>query len=305
MSLGQPLGTAMILGLAPAIVNNDVSNVNLLNLVMFGVTVACAILTIFVKNKPLTPPSRSAETTSMPFREGLRSLASNKWYWLIWIVFGLLVGAFNVYVTLISDYVTPQGYSESDAGNLGLTSIAVGIVSAAIVGPILDRTRSHRTVFRLLPVFGGLGVILFFLGAGWSNRLALLFAGAAMIGCSGFPVMPLSLELGVECTYPVAEGISSGLLWTSGQFWGIIGLLVSNALRGSDASMRSSLGVLMAMVGIPIILAPFYNATSRRMALEAQEKAEEVNIENNGVVASDGGENVSRDEEAVECGKRK
>ncbi|KAJ3101732.1 Major facilitator super domain-containing protein 7 [Phlyctochytrium planicorne] len=275
MAIGQPLGAALILGIGPAIVNSDPSAIPLLNLVVFGISLICAIMSIFIRNRPLTAPSKSAEGANLPFLDGVKVLASNRWFWVIFGVFGLLIGAFNVYITLISDYVTPQGYSENDAGLLGLVTIVVGIVSAGIVGPILDRTQSHRTVFRVLPACCFLGVVLFFFGAGFPDRLPLLYVSSVLIGLGGFPVLALSLELGVECTYPVAEGTSSGLLWTGVQAWGIIGLIISNACRNVDGTMRSALGVTLAMVGISMLIAPFYNAISRRMAIEAGKHVEE------------------------------
>ena len=40
--------------------------------------------------------------------------------------------------------------------------------------------------------------------------------GAIGFGLFGFALFPIALELGVECTYPVAEGTSAGLLQISG-----------------------------------------------------------------------------------------
>ena len=40
--------------------------------------------------------------------------------------------------------------------------------------------------------------------------------GAVGFGFFGFAMFPIALELGVECTYPVAEGTSAGTLQISG-----------------------------------------------------------------------------------------
>ena len=40
--------------------------------------------------------------------------------------------------------------------------------------------------------------------------------GAVGFGLFGIAFFPVVLELGVECTYPVAEGTSAGLLQISG-----------------------------------------------------------------------------------------
>ena len=36
-----------------------------------------------------------------------------------------------------------------------------------------------------------------------------------VFGFFAFPLVPVCMELGVEITYPTAEAISSGLLWSS------------------------------------------------------------------------------------------
>ena len=36
-----------------------------------------------------------------------------------------------------------------------------------------------------------------------------------MFGFFALPLIPVCMELGVEITYPVGEGTSSGLLWTA------------------------------------------------------------------------------------------
>lgn len=40
--------------------------------------------------------------------------------------------------------------------------------------------------------------------------------GAVLFGTFGLALFPVALELGVECTYPIREGTSSGLLQISG-----------------------------------------------------------------------------------------
>ena len=39
---------------------------------------------------------------------------------------------------------------------------------------------------------------------------------AGVFGFFAFALMPVCLEVGVECTYPVAEATSAGLMWMTG-----------------------------------------------------------------------------------------
>lgn len=58
----------------------------------------------------------------------------------------------------------------------------------------------------------------------------LVVAVSGLFGFFAFALMPVCLEVGVECTYPVAEATSAGLLWMAGQATGVIFILVSQAL---------------------------------------------------------------------------
>ena len=42
-----------------------------------------------------------------------------------------------------------------------------------------------------------------------------------VLGAFMVPILPIALEVGVECTYPVPEEYSSGVLMLAGQLFGI------------------------------------------------------------------------------------
>ncbi|KAJ3413867.1 Major facilitator super domain-containing protein 7 [Chytridiales sp. JEL 0842] len=270
MSLGQPIGTALILGVAPVIVNSIPENLPMLNLVTFLISVGCAIPALFVYNTPKSPPSKSAQAPCLPFGAGLRYLLKTRAFFVLLGVFGIVIGAFNTYVTLISDYLVPSGYTEDDAGLAGILTVVVGIVSAAFSGPIVDRLRIQRLcrVLKVYTCITAVGTIIFFLGT-YPNRHALLFTGASIIGLGGFPLMPICLELGVECTYPVAEGTSAGLLWMAAQLGGVVIVAVSNALRDkSGGNLQVGLYMLVGIMMVPCGLVFFYNSVNRRKLME-------------------------------------
>ncbi|KAI9339090.1 hypothetical protein BDR26DRAFT_862610 [Obelidium mucronatum] len=137
MSLAQFVGTAVVLGAAPAIVAENPENVEKLNLITFLMCLVLGLPSLIVRNKPPFPPSKSAasaELKPVPFIQGLKSLLTNSQFILMFIIFGVIIGAFECYVTLISDYVVPYGYTEADAGWLGITTIACGTVASILLG---------------------------------------------------------------------------------------------------------------------------------------------------------------------------
>ncbi|XP_074641190.1 solute carrier family 49 member A3-like isoform X2 [Tubulanus polymorphus] len=54
----------------------------------------------------------------------------------------------------------------------------------------------------------------------------LIAASISTFGFFGFAVYPVVLELGVECTFPISEGTSGGLINMSGQIIGVIIMVV-------------------------------------------------------------------------------
>ncbi|TPX67174.1 hypothetical protein CcCBS67573_g07577 [Chytriomyces confervae] len=273
MSLSVYAGTSTALALAPFIVSQDANNISKLNFVTFAIVFVTGFSSLLVFNKPEFAPSKSAAEVkhAIPFKQGLYSIAANPQFLLIFLSYGLTIGALDSYFTLISDYVTPYGYTEADAGGLGNTTILFGTVSSLILGPILDRTKAHRRVLKVLPIISLLGSIGFYLSVPFLDRRPLLYVSAALIGIGAFCITPIALELGVECTYPVAEGSSAGLLQSAGQAFAVLALLVSNALRGKlDGSLGGAMVWRIAMCAAVVLVVPFYNAKSLRMESEIQ-----------------------------------
>ncbi|KAJ3146186.1 hypothetical protein HK101_002361 [Irineochytrium annulatum] len=202
--------------------------------------------------------------------EGLRAVKPNRSFWTLWVVFGTLIGAFNTFTTLVSDYIVPYGYTESVAGNLGVAALVPGIIVAVIVGRVLDRTKTHRKAIKVLPWLSVVGMILFIVATMAPGREIMLYLASAFIGVGGFPSIPIALELGVECTFPIAAGTTSGLLWIGGQIMGLPLLLISDALRDPQGGLRNAMYLMLFAFLAAAVCAQFYKAGNRRVLLEAE-----------------------------------
>ncbi|KAI9359238.1 major facilitator superfamily domain-containing protein [Zopfochytrium polystomum] len=273
MNLGQSFGIALASVIAPIIVTvDDPSSVNTLNLVTFILSAVMAVPALFAQNKPPTAPSKSADVASTPFWEGARIVLRNKWFILLTVSFAFLLGSFNAFTTFASSYINPYGYTQSDSGNVLVILIVVGTVAAFIFGVVLDRTKQHRLAMKILAV-GIAGGVVFYTVSATPDRLPLLYAAAAVIGFCGVPILPLCLEMGVECTHPVAEGTSSGIMWGITQGLSIVFILLSNALTDPSGDMKKAMVMLCALLAVPMVLLQFYNVENRRIRLEASDDA--------------------------------
>ncbi|ORY27617.1 hypothetical protein BCR33DRAFT_858443 [Rhizoclosmatium globosum] len=197
-----------------------------------GLLMGPMIVSVF--NDPPTPPSESAKQGTVGFKEGL--------------------GLIHVPVddTFISNYVTPYGFSEEDAGNFGVALVLSGIVAAVLVGLLCDKTKSHQVAVKVF--------------TGW-----LVYFGAGLIGVGGLPVMSLCMELGAECTWPVAEGTSTGILMTISQMFTIIVIFVTNSLTEPvTGKLWKALFIGITLAGISVVGSIFYQTENKRILLERE-----------------------------------
>ena len=94
------------------------------------------------------------------------------------------------------------------------------------------RSDVRSDVVSNLGLSGATGSMAFFTFSNKPDHYAMVLVASGVMGVFCFAILPLALELGVEITYPVCEGTSSGFLWMAGQFFGIIILLGMGSLKG-------------------------------------------------------------------------
>jgi hypothetical protein len=124
------------------------------------------------------------------------------------------------------------GYTSDDAGLFGGLIIGCGLLGAAIVGPIMDKTHAYDTsaLLRCMPLrvmnrslfaysynpILKVGItastlsVFFFMLVLRPNGIELLCTGFGVMGLCMMPLLPVAFECGVECTYPISEETSSG-----------------------------------------------------------------------------------------------
>lgn len=136
----------------------------------------------------------------------------------------------------------PYGYTADEAGIAGAILIVVGLISSAIVSPIIDRTHSFLLAIRLqVPIIAICYIALIF-AVDTGGALAPPYIVCALLGAASFSLLPLALEWVVEVTHPVSPELTSSTLWVGGQLAGAVFLLIMDALKEKDGGlMRKSL----------------------------------------------------------------
>lgn len=214
----------------------------------------------FIPAAPPTPVAPSSEHARPAILPSLRTVARSPEVWIIMVSFWAHVGLFNNISTLLSQMMKPYGFSEDEAGIGGAVLILVGLLASAIVSPILDRTKAFILAIKLLVPVDGL-MYLIFIWMPATKEIPGPYVVLALIGATGFSLVPCALELLTELSYPVSPEVTSTFGWAGGQLLGAVFILISGALtEGDDSDPPRNLDralifqAVIALFVIPLVL---------------------------------------------------
>ncbi|EFR03803.1 major facilitator superfamily transporter domain-containing protein 7 [Nannizzia gypsea CBS 118893] len=275
-SLANPLGGALGQLIGPLLATDPGQIPNLVLYVSIISSVAC-VPSFFVPGRPPTPPSVASETVKPPLLASLRQLSRRTEFWLIFFPFSVYVGLFNSISSLLNQILYPHGYSETVAGITGALLIVVGLVSAAIMSPIVDRLKHYLGTMKILIPILAVAYIAFIFAPS-SGHVAGPYVLAALLGAASFCILPVALEYMVEITYPMSPEIPSTLCWTGGQIFGAAFILIETALKAGPEDdppfhMKRAL-IFQAVVATVVVPLPLcvglFGTDGRKRRLEAE-----------------------------------
>ncbi|KAL4945367.1 hypothetical protein BDV06DRAFT_209478 [Aspergillus oleicola] len=251
-------------------------------------TVAC-IPSFFIPAEPPTPPSASSAATKTPLIPAIKQLLATLEFYLVLIPFGVYVGFFNSVSSLVTQILSPHGFSETDAGIAGGILIIVGLISSAILSPLTDKYKHYLgTIRTLVPIVAIAYIALIFAPASPAG-IGPSYVVMAILGASSFGLLPVVLEYLVEITYPFSPEIGSTICWTAGQLLGAVFILIQDAVKaGRDAdpplNMRNAL-IFSAVVAcgaapLPLCIGLFgRDVRRRRLDFDRGVNLDEVQVE--------------------------
>uniref|UniRef100_UPI00358E86AE solute carrier family 49 member A3 isoform X3 n=1 Tax=Myxine glutinosa TaxID=7769 RepID=UPI00358E86AE len=176
------------------------------------------------------------------------------------------------------------------SGICGALTIALGIVGAGITGVYVDHTKHFTQVSKINFLLASLAAIAFALLCLQRDQAVAVAFSCSLLGFFGFSIYSVCLEIGVECTYPVGEATSTGLLFVSGQIQALILILLLQALARplspADAEFAACKGSLLipydwtvsvlVFAGVCVLasssLTLFFRAELRRRKAEEEQR---------------------------------
>lgn len=243
------------------------------------ISTAFGIPFLFLPSGPKVPPTESAKVVRTTFRQSLKSMLKVKNYLLLIVIFGCNFAIFASIVAITSSIFIPQGYTSVQVGLASFVRIISGVGGAIIAGRITDWTGQHALVLKVAaPMVAVTTVILYVQDL--ANSYAFVMVSCFLNGFFVFLILPVSLELAAECTFPVSESVSASVLWGVSQVTSFCTTLIMDALRaGPEATpphnMKHALiyAIVLACVGaIPTF---FLTSDLKRIDRDHQSPVEE------------------------------
>ena len=279
-SLANPFGGALGQLIDPFWATKPSDIPNMVLYISIISSVAC-IPSFFIPARPPTPPSAAsiANHTPLSIRASLHKLSISPEFWMLALPFWIYVGFFNSLSSLLNQILEPYGFTETDAGIAGALLILIGLVSAAISSPLIDRYKFYLSYIKVSAPIVALSYLVFI----WAPEYSLVYPYlvCSILGAASFGLVPVVLEFLVEIHHPLSPEIGSTVCWAGGQVLGGIFIIVQNALKeGPDAkppfNMKRALifEAVIAMLVMPLPLClGLFGRKIRRKRLEVDKRS--------------------------------
>lgn len=119
---GAILGMFMIPNLATSL-----DRIPMVVHIVSGISAAAAIPILLMPSKPPTPPSRAITSDKTPsFFTGIRMLAKNYNFWILFLVHGFNVGLSIAFGSIFTQVISPYGYTDAQAGQMNAVAFFAG-----------------------------------------------------------------------------------------------------------------------------------------------------------------------------------
>ena len=166
------------------------------------------------------------------------------------MTFGIIFGTVNTYGTIVGIIANKFGYTDANASVFGAVFIIGGIVGSGILGGFVEVTRKYKLTLMIISCIAICGPFAL-LGSLYTGIVWPVCLAAFLLGFD-LAILPVGIDFGVETTFPIPEPISTGLLMSLSQFFGIV-LVVSGTALINVYGREGCLYAQIILIGVAII----------------------------------------------------
>nr|XP_042899571.1 uncharacterized MFS-type transporter C09D4.1-like [Parasteatoda tepidariorum] len=186
--------------------------------------------------------------------------------WLILIVLRMMYGSFLAFTTVLNNLILryfPE--KEVEIGWMGTLLMVSGLAGSMLAGFILDFTHKFREITILACVMSLVAFILF-ASLLVLKQLWVTFLTISLLGFFQLSIVTLAIEYGIEVTYPVPEIVTSSLLCTTTNAFGLL-------LTEASSRLLNEFGQLPFLTAMSTVLLlssiiPFFITSKYKRSLQ-------------------------------------
>ncbi|XP_072032296.1 solute carrier family 49 member 4-like [Amphiura filiformis] len=201
----------------PVIRRNHLREINTLLYIECAVGVFfCLLIWAYFPAKPPSPPSASAHVERQDFMRGAATLSRSSAFWMPALAYACSIGVYNVWTTQFDTiFQHLVGVGQNDAGWIGFYSNLAGVIASLVFARVVDCLGGQMkkvligiTVAAIICLIWFLLICLEII----SFNLVSLYISCVVSSLLLNSTVPIYFEVTVEGVYPVAEGITTGVL---------------------------------------------------------------------------------------------
>lgn len=172
------------------------------------------LVAIYFPKSPSVPPTKSASIQRQPFFQSVKKLKYNKPYWLLVIIFSFSMGILVSWTISLALNLFKIGITQTESGMIGFYSIIIGSVVGFICARITDRLTGHLKhtliVFNFITFLPMIWISLTIYQIVPTYKIAIMIL-CGLVNVNMNCMFPLYYEMIIESTFPMSEGVTTGV----------------------------------------------------------------------------------------------
>ena len=170
-------------------------------------------------------------------------------------------------------------YSDETTVFVGTLMVVIGILGAIIFGVLADKTKKYKLLL-ILCVVGTFISMIYWTFTFRKDQTTLICIGSSILGFFMTALLPISMDISVEITFPLPEAIVSNLLLASAQVFGILFICICTPLL-AYVSINAVNFTLLLATALSAVLILFFNGKNKRELVDHMESNIQSSIEDN------------------------
>ncbi|CAD8144557.1 unnamed protein product [Paramecium pentaurelia] len=189
-------------------IKNKIDQMNLL----FSILSTCSLLfcVLMIRNKPQSPPSKSAIFDKMEIIPSFKSAFSSIEVTMDLLTFSIFIGVSWAYMVVIAILMVPFDYTIEQIGYVSIVYAATGTIGGTSASIYMDyQVKNHQQpnydyLIKIFLTIGVLGIMIKALIINYVNDIVIvILTGIIGLGLNSF--LPLALQCYIEKLFPSFE----------------------------------------------------------------------------------------------------